>query len=327
MSGANVRMPLPLTRFNTLFPGQFGVLGTANETGLRQHSTGAIFYVDPNYPGVVDNRDGTDPNAPLATVQAAIAKCESHRGDIILVMDNNSWYYGDVTLANATRVQESVVVDVPGVSIIGVAQASSVGVPWEAGAVNEFCITVTACDVLIEGFVFTGDSIACDGIYAEWDGVTLFADNLTVRNCLFDDTIDTAIQLEYAWFSNVHDCFFEECDVAAIYVDPAGSGIEYCDIYQNWFQDCALAASLQGAGNCRIRDNHVYNGSAQNAALATDEGIDTTGGGANIVANNWFSCALPAGANGDYDDLNTAAATDAWVNNHCMNGDATTNPT
>jgi hypothetical protein len=55
-------------------------------------------------------------------------------------------------------------------------------------------------------------------------------------------------------------------------------------------------------------------------------GITTATGEENQVFNNYFSCQLPVGA-GDYNDLNTAAATDAWIGNHCMNGDATGNPT
>ena len=43
--------------------------------------------------------------------------------------------------------------------------------------------------------------------------------------------------------------------------------------------------------------------------------------------DNFFSCLLPVPANGDWNDLNTAAATDAWMGNYCMNGLAVTNPT
>ncbi|MCJ7555938.1 MAG: hypothetical protein MUP90_03365, partial [Gammaproteobacteria bacterium] len=85
MPSSNVRWPLPLNRLNPWYPGQMGVEGGWTETGLRQHCTGAIFYVDPNYPGVNDQRDGTDPTDPLATVAAALTKCQAYRGDTIAV--------------------------------------------------------------------------------------------------------------------------------------------------------------------------------------------------------------------------------------------------
>ena len=77
MPSADVRMRVPLVRFPTLFPGQMGVPGTDTERGLRTHTTGAVFYVDPNYSGVSDLRDGTDPEDPLRTVAAALTKCQA----------------------------------------------------------------------------------------------------------------------------------------------------------------------------------------------------------------------------------------------------------
>jgi hypothetical protein len=84
---------------------------------------------------------------------------------------------------------------------------------------------------------------------------------------------------------------------------------------------------LGGADNNHIHRNSIYNGNAQGGAAATNEGINLTGGGDNQVFDNYFSCLLPVPANGDWDDLNTGAATDAWIGNHCMNGLATTTPT
>jgi hypothetical protein len=332
MSGANVNLPLPLIRDNPWFPGQMGVPGTDLETGLRSHPTGTVFYVDPNFPGASDQRDGTNPTDPLATVAAALTKCQAYRGDTILVGHNAGWSYSEYMIGGIDNgyivpVVEAVEITVPGVRLVGAAQSSPVGVPWIIPAVGP-AITVSALDVLIEGFAFEGLIAGGDAIYAEWDGATLFADNLVVRHCLFDGTIDTAIQLEFVWNADIHDNVFHECDEYGIYVDPAGSGIEYCRIHRNWFLNVVLGAlSLNGADFCDIQKNKVFNSDAQAGNAATDLGIDTTGGGGNIVADNYLSCILPAAHNGDYDDFCTAAATDAWINNHLMNGDSVTNPT
>ncbi|GAG38311.1 unnamed protein product, partial [marine sediment metagenome] len=88
MTGAGVNFAAPLTRLNPWYPGQIGVEGAWTDTGLRMHSTGTVFYVDPNFPGASDARDGTDPTSPLLTVATAITKCEAYRGDVIAVMGN-----------------------------------------------------------------------------------------------------------------------------------------------------------------------------------------------------------------------------------------------
>ena len=325
---SDVNWNLPLTRLNPWYPGQFGVPGTDSETGLRLHSTGAIFYVDPNHVDNNDNRDGTDPNAPLSTVATALTKCQPYRGDVIAVMANNAWYYGDSTDGYATAIVEEVEVTVPGVRIVGVSP-SGLGVYWTPASDGGTCIIVSAIDVIIEGFVFTeGSYTGCNGIYCEWDGATVYGENLTVRHCIFDDTVDIAIQLEYSWYNNIHHNVFWECDTYGIYVDVAGSAIEYTQIHNNIFHDCAIAISLLGGcDHNHIYSNRIYNRNAQTAAAAANEGINTTGGAENMVCDNWFSCLLPVPANGDWNDLNTAAATDAWVGNHCMDGLAVTNPT
>lgn len=325
----NVQWPAPLTRLNPWYPGQFGVPGTDNETGLRQHSTGAIFYVDPNHPDPHDNRDGTDPTAPLNTVAAAINQCQPYRGDVIAVMANNSWQYGNAADGNAIAIAEEVTIDVPGVRLVGVSQ-SGLGVYWYPVSDGGTQITVAALDVTIEGFVFSEGPTytGCNAIYCEWDGATLYGENLTVRHCVFDDTVDIAIQLEYSWYCNIHDNVFWECDTYGIHVDVGGSGIEYTVIHHNTFHDCAIAISLLGGcDHNHIYANRIYNRNAQGAGAAANEGINTTGGAENMVCDNWFSCLLPVPANGDWDDLNTAAATDAWVGNWCMNGLAISNPT
>lgn len=242
-------------------------------------------------------------------------------------MDNNAWQYANQNEANRTAIVENVTVDVSGISIIGVAPSNSLGVVWSAEAAGETAITVTGCNVLIEGFVFSNVAIAFDAIYAEWDGLTAWGDNLTVRNCTFDTAVDTAIQLEYSWYCEIDHCLFNGNDYG-VYVDPAGSGILGCMIHDNLFQGVTVGAlALDDADKCDIHHNHLYNATAVAAGAATNFFINTSAGGSNLVHNNVMSCLLPVPANGDYDDCNSAAATDAWINNLCMDGSSVTNPT
>ena len=327
MPASNVSLPWPLTRLNPWYPGQYGVPGTDSETGLRHHTVGRVFYVDPNHVDANDNRDGTDPNAPFATVGAALAHCQSFAGDVILVMAMDAEDYSPGT---GIAIDESVTVSVHGVSIIGVHRSGAQGVVWRPAAAAGTCITVKAIDVLIEGFYFDGyigGGAGGDAIYADWDGLTTWGDNLIVRHCFFSDTIDTAIEMEYTYNFWITDNVFQECDVYGIYADPAGSGAAFGHIIGNQFHDCG-AAIVGKIWNCEIAGNRIFNSAAQGGGAATNRGIDTSAGtGQNLVANNWFSCLLPVAAPGDWNDLNTGDAADAWPGNWLMNGMAVTTPT
>lgn len=336
MPSANVIWPNPLTRLNPWYPGQMGVPGTWSETGLRQHSTGVIFWVDPNCPFAEDQQDGTDPGHPLATIARALALCQPYRGDTIAVMANGFWTHAPGGAANyPLPVTETVEVTVHGVRIVGVFPSGSMGVPWRAVAAGDTILTISAMSVLVEGFVFMGESAAgganCDGIYSEWDGVTLWGDNLTVRNCHFDEDIQTAIELEFIYNADIHHNVFQACDIAGIYSDGADP-LQSCHFHHNWFDNVGDgqtgAISVVNAERCKIDHNQIYNDDAQTGGaglVATDEGIDTSGGDWNLVHDNVLSCLLPGPGN-DYSDFCNSGGTDAWCHNLCMNGVTTTNP-
>lgn len=314
--------PLPLTRFNTLFPGQLGVRGTSTKTGLRMHTSGAVFWVDPNHPDAQAQGDGTDPEHPLSSIQVACD--QAVRGDVVAVMENDAWQYAS-GLAYALPVQESVIVTSPGISILGFAR-SGLGVIWQPAAALGTCLTLRNIDVHVAGFGFDAP-LGGNGIYVEWDGATMWGENTVIQDCFFSDTIDIAVQLEYAWNCWIQRCVFQECDAQGLYIDPAGSGAAYLHVLQNRFNNCAAAMAVNGLDDSEILSNRIFNANAQGGGAATDEGIDTTAGSTNLVADNWLSCLLPVPAAGDYDDFCTAAATDAWINNHCLDGDTVTNPT
>ena len=245
-------------------------------------------------------------------------------------MANNAWQYGEPNDGFILPISENVVVTVPGVRIVGVAPASSLGVVWYPASNGGTCIQVNACDVTIEGFCFDQGTFAgCNAIAALWNGTTAHGDNLTVRHCTFTDTVDTAIALEFAWYCNIYGNQFEACDAYGIYVDPAGSGARFCNIYENIFHDCAVAMALNGVDDTRIWNNEIYNAAAMAGAAAANQGIDITLGQRDMIYNNFFSCILPAAAPGAIDTFCTsdAALTSAWVGNHCLNGLLVTSPT
>ena len=326
MGASNIVLPLPLVRFNTLFPGQFGVQGTATKTGLRTTCEGAVFYVDPNAIGASDRRDGTDPECAFATVAAAIAACRPYRGDTILVMANNAWQYNNAAEGLTTPILETVTIDVPGVRLVGVCPSSSLGVPWHVPVAADTAITITATDVLVEGFVFTG-ALAMTAIDVIWNGAAGFGDGATIRHCFFDDNVTIGIRMEFSYNTDIHHNIFQGGNFG-IWADPAVSSSQNCHIHDNQFMGLDTTAVFwQECDETEISDNVFYNAGAVAAAASPDVFIDTSAGTFNIVHHNTMSCVLPVAANGDYDNCNSSAATDAWIHNYCLNGPSVTRPT
>jgi len=323
MPSADVRWPMPLTRLNPWYPGQMGVAGTDTETGLRMNCTGTIFYVDPNYPGVSDARDGTNPTDPLLTVATALTKCQPYRGDVIAVMANAFWVHADHTLGYATPIREEVVVTVPGISIVGVFPSGSPGVPWytttAAGAGT--CITINAIDVLVEGFAFCGGTLGGTGIRVDWSGGGVnYGDNATIRNCLFDEDIDNGIVLDFSYYTRILNNWFDGCDTNGIFHDSATDpGPAYCEVAHNWFRECGTAIDAS------FDHSNIHHNMIADTVLAAGAGIDTAGGSNNLVHQNVLPCPLGAGA-GQYGTFCDAPASDMWVQNYCTGGPTTGNP-
>jgi len=316
MFASKVSWPPPLTRLNPWYPGQIGVPGAWTETGLRLDTNGAVFYVDPNAVGVSDQRDGTDPTEPLATVATALTKCQSYRNDVIVVAPNSDWQYAPLIAGRSTPVAEEVTVTVHGVRIMGLFPSSASGVTWTPVTDNGVCITVRAMDVLVEGFCFSNElGIAAPiGIRAEYGGVpAAYGDNLTVRNCAFAYRMGYGIQLDFSWWAHIYDNYFETLSVAAIHsMDVVGDG-DLSRIHDNLFMNCTAAIDLEDSDYCMIYRNIIYGDPA-----GTNNFIDLAGGLGNIVCDNWLGCTLAAG---QYNLTCSDATSGSWIRNHCIDGE------
>ena len=305
-----------------------GVWGVGfTSRGARAIGTdGRIFSVQPNHALATDlGNTGEDPFCPFATVAAALALCEPNRGDVILVGGNDGWQYGGGS-PWGLPITESVTCNVEGVRIIGVS-ADPLGVPWTPAANAGTALTITALGVEVAGFLFMGRVGTETGISCVWDGLTTFADNPHIHHCSFDENLLNGILLEYVWNGHFHDLDMLAPDYG-FYCAPLGSGFDWNRIERVDFRGCVLGA-INATGGCSyniVRDCLVYNADALAGAAATNEGFDFTGGINNVVENCSFTCLLPVPANGDFSDLNSAAATDCWLFCHCTDGNNVANP-
>ena len=280
---------------------------------------GYNIFVNPNHAAASDLNTGFDANLPLATIQQGITVGRAMSGDNIWVLQNDGWEYGSGLGDTITEVV-TVPADKPGLYILG-AGYGSMGVNWTAGVTGTFCLTINAIDTVVDGFNFWGDPVDCHGILCDWNGTTAYGENAIIRNNTFVDTIDIAVQLEYSWYVKVLNNHFQGCDSYGVFVDPTGAGISYATISNNFFDDCAYAMALDDCEHSRIERNKIYNAEAQATGTATNMGINTAAGSRNTVVDNSFSCLLA-----NWDTFNSASDTDAWVNNHVINGNPTARP-
>lgn len=316
-------MGLPQDKSAGFARGQEFVWGFDNRTAIDSKVYGApgakIFYVDPNNSQATDAGNlGEDPTVPLATVAAALVLARPYAGDTIVVGANDAWQYAARTY-RPLPIQETLVIPATkgGIRIVGAA-TNPLACVWTPEDDNETAITVYACDVTIEGFAFypigvTGNT----AIAAVWDNTAgRYGENLTVRNCYFEESLDYGITLSYTWNCRIYNNYFGAVDEAAIYNVAAGTDADHCNVFGNEFYDCDAAIALASCSDCRIHGNLIYGD-----PTGTNNFIDLTGGADNLVTENWLACSIA-----QYDVTCSDATSGAWVRNHCINGDTAANP-
>jgi len=277
-----------------------------------------------------DNNDGTDPDNPLSTVQAAVNRI-------------NSTTYGNTydTILVRRMGEESVQTGVYGtapssVRIIGVGgPRSPYGVYWE-GVDGSYCLDVRAPGWYVSGFRF-GPGVAGTAIRLPMTGAAgVDASSIpiffTAENCIFYGANAAAGDGLYgidmyggAYWPVVRNCifeFFSRANAAAIAVTDSSFALPYRPIIENCLFrenvghiDCVIGAN-RGFNSGMIR-NCVFSGRAGQPGASytnqvTGKAIDLTGGTGNHVVGNYFGGTYRSAGNGDYD----AGTNDFWIGNY-----------
>src|SRR5689334_1768341 len=143
------------------------VLGSSG--ALIPPTTGSIFFVNNSTGGNGANSNaGTDPLAPLATIDFAIGLCTASRGDIIVVMPGHSESISGSTTTSITA-------DVAGVSIIGLGwgnlrplitlHTTSTFITVSAANVTFRNLRIaTDVDAVVKCFSITGAGVTLDAV-------------------------------------------------------------------------------------------------------------------------------------------------------------------
>jgi hypothetical protein len=265
----------------------------ANTLSNLPPTSGRIFFVSST-----GNRDtggrasdanaGRDPNIPLATIDAAVARCTASRGDMIVVMPGHteSLPATDITL------------DVAGVSVIGLGTGGSR--PTLTYAATGSLFTVTAANCRISNIEFT------PGIASVVQAINVSAANCEIDNCKFN----SAAAFEFLRIINldssatgtiIRDNKIFGLDGAAGATAIALNGCDQVQILRNIIQGDFSTGAIENvtasAMQTIIADNIVSNQSTSGTItmLATATGVISN----NMLSNRTTGLGAASFAGGD----------------------------
>jgi len=220
------------------------VLGTGSIT-----TTGKFFFVD-SVTGSNGN-SGLDSKHPFATVDYAVGKCTANKGDVILVMPGHN---------EAITAATSLVVDVAGVTIMGLGQGRSrptFDFDHVDGSIEMDAAGCRLSNVILRASV---SAVVC-GINVDADDVTL--DHLETTWEATGDDFKIIVDVDAVDYCTITDCkFFGELAVAG-----GVTSIRVDDSHNLIFQrnmmvgNSAIMFNMAGALSqcCVITDNIMYN--------------------------------------------------------------------
>jgi len=228
MLGFFSAMP-PVVRQTPWYPGQLGIRGSDNSLGLRTEPQGITWYVDGSHSDASDDNDGTDPQHPLATIQAAITK-------------NNAtidW------AATPPYVGFNTIVVAPG------AYAENLTPPYYCRVIGLGMALGNATDICVDVHPAAGSALAGTGLACYW------------HNIRFE--VDTAHPI--IDFGVMNSVVFEQCMITDGNPGLATVGIDCTDANSSWIIGCKFTGNsnpvtigIRSTGDffsCRVEDCQI----------------------------------------------------------------------
>lgn len=137
----------------TRFPNGVSSYGIPVLGGLDIPANATVLFVDSGHASGSDGNPGTDPNAPLLTLDAAIGLCAANNGDHIFVMPGHA----------ETSISSAITMDVAGVTLWGWGYGRSKPAFTVAAAVTDL-ITVTAANCHIHNVRLIGTTASATAL-------------------------------------------------------------------------------------------------------------------------------------------------------------------
>jgi hypothetical protein len=306
----------PVTELSPWYPGQWGIQGSSAGLGFRNQSGAVCLYISTVHPLRSDNNTGASPDAPMATLQAAVTRL------VTLAMPGSQIIVG----AGSALIENVIVPSTApkNCSILGmVAGGGGMSPTWRAATGAGTALTMRQEDWRISGFTFivpaTGTSILLDWSASGNGSGTMIDHNMFSTFQIANGRY--AIEFQGAPY-NVTICDNEFSEIgnggtaAAITCSNSATACPLqCRIERNLFRDVnnmiVSLGSIHGFGDTVIQGNTF----ALSPQLATTLVIDLRGGnvGHNTVVGNYL------GTSGDYSQpggyWDNAAHAGSWIGN------------
>lgn len=258
----------------TKFPNGVSSFGVPLMGGMQIPSTTGNYYFVDSGSGS-NNNTGLSPDRAMATIDAAVGQCTANNGDVILVMPGHN---ESITAAT------SLVVDVAGVSIIGLGQGATRPVldfDNTAGSIEMDAANTRLSNIVLNASV----SAVVVGINVDADNVEL--DHLeTTYEATGDDFLIVA-DIDAFDKAYVHDNVFNtEIATAganeAIRLDDAHNVRIINNIFSGQYANAAIYNAGALCSNLMILNNVIYNSDTSNYNGIDVGSLSSTG----IVAGN-----------------------------------------
>jgi len=269
---------LGLERLKPWYPGQLGIPGSDNPLGIRMEPQGLVYYVDGSSATADDTNDGTDPDRPKETIQAAITASNA-----TIAWAVTPPYYGMNTIIVAPGVYAENLTPAYYCRIIGLGLATG----------GDVCVNVEPA---------SGSPLAGTGL-----GLHLFNIRFTCNTA--HPVLD---------FGTMNSTIVEQCMIvdgnpglATVGIDTTGAGgsqILNCSITNT---NNPITIGIRSTGNffdCKIEGCKI---------VAVTTGIDLSGAalvGNTLICHNYISRGgQGALATGIHDAVGDTLVVDNWI--------------
>ena len=293
-------LPFSMLKFPQFFGGQMGVPGSDTALGLRYAPQGLDYYVDGSHSDARDTNDGTDPNEPFATIQAAITA-----NNALIDWAAVPPYFGMNTIHIAPGEYAEALTPPYYCRMIGGGQAMGGDVDVIVRPVAGSPMTGTGLGLYLENIRFDGMVALPVLDFDTFNSCLIF-------NCMISDgnpgLATVGIDIETAGGSSILGCNFAfSTNPMTIGIRSTGNFFD-CEVTGNKIKAVTTGIDLSGAGLCggsMAVHNMIWGG----GQVLLGTGIDDSVVGDLLCVQNWIT-ATDAISHAD------AAMT---IDNHVMN--------
>lgn len=224
-------------------------------------TTGKVLFVNNSHGNASNGNTGEDPDRPLSSISAAMAKCRANSGDHIIC---GPGHVEQITAA------DQLVLDVAGVTLLGIGTGSNRPTINFAGATTAD-MNIAAANTVLSNFLFTG------GIDALTSPLDIAADDVALLNVEYRDVTGQCLnfiaisggvdRLLISGFRHIGDSAAGTS--ASILVNGASTRLEISNFHIDGnFSVAAINFATSASANVDIHDGYIRTRNAADVCIA-----------------------------------------------------------